>query len=310
MNDYQKEILIKLIEEQNLGVFYTNNTFSMITTLKVGGKINILFYPNSIESLIIIIDKCHKDKINYFIIGNGSNILASDDFYDGLVISLKQIPNKFIIEKINDKRYSVIVDGGCSTKKFSDFLIDHHLTGAEGLGFIPATVGGVVAMNASCYSFEASKFVKRVEVISDGKLVWLENKELEYSYRNSKILKDKLIATRVEFEFEKGIIDEILNKNRNFYEQRKITQPIDKKCAGSTFKNGNTYKAWKLIDNVGLKGFKIGGAIVSKKHANFLINDGNAKSIDFYNLIKYIKRTVKNELNIELETEWIFINFN
>lgn len=303
-----KEI-IEYISKNNLGNVFSNYSFKMITTLRVGGDIAVMFYPNSEDSLIEVVEYLNSNCIKYIIIGNGSNILASDDYYDGVVISLKQIPNQFILEKINDEEFSVIVNSGCSAKRFSDFLLSHSITGAEAIGSIPASIGGIVAMNATCYDYSSVNCVKRVKVLIGNKVYWLDKSELEFSYRSSKILKEKIILLRIEFIFKKGIYLEIKEKIDLINDKRKKTQPLNLKSAGSTFKNSQYYSAWKVIDELGLRGYRIGDAMVSNQHTNFLVNVGNASSKDFVELINYIKKTAKNKLNIDLETEWILINF-
>lgn len=309
MNEKNKIELMKYINQNNFGEVSDKYTFKQITTLKVGGKINLFYLPNTEDNLIEVLKYLKRNQIDYLIIGNGSNILASDQDYDGVVISLKKIANQFVIEKREENKYLITVNAGCSTKKFSDFLLDYSLTGAEEIGSIPATVGGIVAMNASCYDFLAEKYLNRVLVIIGDKLKWVKKEDLNFSYRSSKILKEKLILLKVEFIFEKGNYQDILKKVNDVNKKRKISQPVNMKSAGSAFKNGLNYKAWKVIEELGLRGYQIGDAMVSNNHTNFLINVGNAKSDDFYQLIKYIQKEAKSRLNIDLEQEWVMINF-
>ena len=308
MNDYEQQ-LIKYIKDKNLGELYTNYTFKMITTLKVGGSIALMYFPNSDDSLLIVLSYLRENKIKYIIIGNGSNILASDNFYDGVVISLKRIANQFIIEKLEDDKYLVGVNAGCSAKKFCELLSEHSLTGAEAIGSIPATIGGIVAMNASCYDFVSSKYLKRALVIIDNNIRWLDSSELDFTYRSSKILNENLILLKVEFIFKKGKHNEIINKMEYINQKRKKTQPMHLKSAGSTFKNSSLYNAWEVIEKLGLRGYRIGDAMVSLEHTNFLVNVSNASSNDFLKLINLIKKKALEQLNIDLKTEWILINF-
>ena len=309
MNSKTIKEVVEYISKNNLGNVFNDYSFKMITTLKVGGDIAVMFYPNSEDSLIDVIDYLNTNKIKYCIIGNGSNILASDNYYDGVVISLKQIPNQFVVEKISDEEISVIVNSGCSTKRFSDFLLEHSIAGAEAIGSIPASIGGIVAMNATCYDYNSSNCVRKVKVLMGNKAKWLDKDELELGYRSSKILTEKMILLKIEFIFKKGEYQKIKDKIKNINENRKNSQPIEMKSAGSTFKNLKSYSAWKVIDELGLRGYHIGDAMVSNKHTNFLVNNGNAKSDDFFKLISYIKKRAKEVLNIDLELEWILINF-
>lgn len=313
MEDMIRRDIYDFIKDNDYGDIYLNYSFKMITTLKVGGDIALLYLPNSEDSLIEVLKKLIKEKVMYFIIGNGSNVLASDNYYDGVIISLKKIPNQFVIETLDNNMVSVSINSGCSSKKFSEYLLMHSISGAEAIGSIPASIGGIVSMNASCYDYLSSKYVKRVDVlIVNNNCIerkWLDVSELDFSYRYSKIIQEKLILLKVEFIFKKGNYQEIKEKINLINKKKKESQPIYMKSAGSTFKNTLEYNAWEVIDKLGLRGFRIGDACVSQAHTNFLVNLGNAKANDFIRLIKYIKEKALSTLNINLEVEWILLNF-
>lgn len=305
--------LISYIIKNDYGLCLENQSFKEITTLKVGGTIAILYYPNSDDSLYEVIKYINTNNIKYYIIGNGSNILASDKYYDGVIISLKKIVNRFIIDKVDDCKYSVIINSGCTSKRLCDFLLEHSLSGMEAIKNIPATIGGLVAMNASCYDFVCADFVESVEVISVSsnkvERMWISKEKLNFSYRSSEILKKRLIVLNVKVILYKKSYDDIYMRILEMNKKKAAVQPLHYRSAGSTFKNGSDYKAWQVIDSLGLRGFRIKDAGVSNIHTNFLVNLGDAKAHDFILLIDYIKAKAKKQSNIDLQVEWILINF-
>lgn len=293
-----------------LGTFYTDSSFKAITTLKCGGKIALLYYPNSIRSFAMFMEYINKLCIRYFIIGNGSNILASDEYFDGIVISFKKMKERIYFNYINEK-VLVTCHSGISAPVLSKILCDKFITGGEALSTIPGSIGGLVTMNASCYDFKTQDYLNRCLIYTKEGIRWYKNYELDFSYRNSLIKENNsdYIILACEFIFEKGKVENIIKKINKYKENRKETQPITFASAGSVFKNKNGINAWKLIDECGLRGYTFNNVKVSEKHANFIVNLGDCKSIDVLKLINYIKNKVRNEKNIILEEEWIIFNF-
>ena len=296
---------IEYIKKNNLGEIKLNKTFKDITTLKIGGSIDLLFYPNTIENFIIfykyyLINK----KTPIMIIGNGSNVLASSDEYNGIVVSFKKIFYKYsLIKNI------VTVSSGVLINDLINFLKKHNLSGLEKLYYIPATIGGLLKMNGSAYGNAISDNLIYIKVIDEnGNIKIINKEELEFSYRKTNINYNYIIIESSYYLYskDKNLIDYELKK---IITDRKNKQPLNTNNAGSTFKNPQNNFAWKLIEDAGFKGYSINDAQVSNKHSNFLINKNNCSSYDMIDLINQIKTKIYQEYNVKLECEWNFINF-
>ncbi len=270
---------------------------SSLTTLGVGGNAKYLLLADSLYTVKTAIELAKECAVPYKIIGNGSNLLVSDSGYDGLIISAKDIKDIFLLQGGFVKAMS-----GASLNSLINFCVDKGLTGIESLSGIPATVGGIVAMNGSAFNTQISSYIKEVECISNGKLKKYYNHECKFQYRNSIFLQKKEFISSVIFQFEKG--DKRLSKSSvsNYLAIRNKIQPQGRSC-GSVFKNTKTYSAGYLIEKAGLKGIKIGGAKVSEKHANFIINFNKATATDVYLLINKIKQSVYQKYKIRLKEE-------
>lgn len=292
------------IKKNNLGECYYDKSFKDITTIKIGGKIKLLFYPSSNENMINFYRFYLKNKtVPLIIIGNGSNIFANSKTYDGIVVSLKKIKQDVIIEGTK-----VIVNSGMLITNFINKLKEKNIGGLEKLAYIPGTIGGMIKMNASAYNCNITDYLNYITCIDEkGELVIYNKKELNFNYRSSSI-KDCNIILNCCFELEYKEKNEINNVIDNIQKDRYLKQPLEYYNAGSTFKNASC-SAWKLIDKVGLRGYQINDAMISNKHCNFLINKGNCKSEDMLALINLIKRKVSEELGFTLECEWVYINF-
>lgn len=263
----------------------------------------MIFY-NYLQEIHFKLDKL-------LIIGNGSNILSSDREYTGIVVSFKKVSDRIrIISSKTLKCFEKIVEcySGVMCSKLSNYLKDNNLTGGEALSTIPGTIGGVVSMNASCYDYVTSDYVSEVLVLHNNNVKWIKKEELSFGYRTSIIQKYNMIILKVRFVFLCGKKELIENKIRFLKSERSKKQPIRERSAGSVFKNINNIKAWELIERCKLKGFSYKNAMVSNKHANFIINNGNSGD-DIYILMKIIKMIVKRVLDYDLETEWVLINF-
>lgn len=296
---------IEYIKNNNLGEVYLDKMFKDVTTIKIGGKIKLLYYPNSIESFLSFYRYYLEDKIcELIVIGNGSNVLASSKDYNGIVVSFKKCIYKFSL--CNN---IVSVNSGVMMMDLINSLKKSNLGGLESLSYIPATVGGMVKMNAGAYHFNCSD--RLIEVICAdgiGDIKVLKKDDIRFGYRTSSIPNDYIILECVfilEYK-DKEIIEDKIRVIRN---SRNMKQPINEYNAGSTFKNTLPTPSWKLIESVGLRGYKLNDAIVSEKHCNFLINKGDCNSDDMIELIKIIKQKVNDRFKTKLECEWIFINF-
>lgn len=300
MQDAIKEIIAR-----HLGKVLINEKISNYTTYKVGGKVRAICFPKDENDLIEILKLLKEKNIKFFILGNGSNVLFSDNIYDGIIIKLENF------NKINIHDNIIEVGAGYPLIRLSRDAMRNSLGGLEFASGIPGTVGGAVFMNAGAYGEDMSKIVESVKVInSDLEIVTLSNKEMNYSYRTS-ILQDHLdyvciSATLKLYPADKDELERIMNERR---ETRMNTQPLNYPSAGSVFRNPPGMYAGKLIEDMGLKGYSIGKAMVSPKHANFIVNMGNAKASDIKRIIDYIKSKAMIKYNVRLRVEQRLINW-
>ena len=282
-----------------------NESMSKHTTYKVGGEVKYFVTPASIEELIELLKKLKEDNTKYIIIGNGSNTIFSNNYYDGVVINLSNI-NKV---EFNDKK--VYVEAGYQLIKLAIDAANRSLSGLEFAAGIPGNVGGSIYMNAGAYKSDMSSVIDEVTFLDENlNIKTLKNEELEFSYRESIFQKHNYVIISCVMSLTSGDKDEIIEIINDRKERRMSTQPLEYPSAGSVFRNpSDTVFAGKLIEDLGLKGYSIGGAKVSEKHANFIINTGNATGEDIKSLIDYIKKLVMEKYNIELQVEQRFMNF-
>ncbi len=275
-------------------------------TFKVGGNADVFFPPANMDELKSGLKYLKDNNINYFVIGNGSNLLFSDEGYRGVIISLKNFKN---VEKYSDTL--VKVDSGCTLAGLCKFALQESLTGLEFASGIPGTVGGGIYMNAGAYGGELKDVLFSCRFIDEtGEIVTLTNKELLLGYRTSIFKEKNWVIIDAIFELKKGCYDDIKNKMSELIEMRNSKQPVDKPSAGSTFKRPTGYFAGKLIMDSNLRGYKIGGAMVSDKHCGFIINNGEATAKDIVDLMNYVTSVVKEKYNVELEAEVKLIGFH
>lgn len=268
------------------------------TSFKVGGKADIFLKVNSKELLEKIIKENDKWNIPVTIIGNGSNLLVSDDGIRGLVI-------KYIANKIEINECEATVDAGVINSVLAFELLKNELSGFEFASGIPGTIGGAIFMNAGAYGREMKDIVEEVTYIDllTKKIYTIDCENCKFSYRKSVFESMHTIILSAKLKFEKGNKEEIQNTMNEYKQKRINTQPLDKPNAGSTFKRGEGFITAQLIDQAGLKGYTIGGAQVSTKHAGFIVNTGNAKAEDIINLIKFVQEKVYEKFNVKIETE-------
>ena len=271
------------------------------TSFKIGGTADYFFKATTLEELQNIIKFAKIKELPITIIGNGSNLLVTDKGIRGLVIKIDI--NKLKIEK-KDKFAVVEVGAGNKLMALATKMKDEELSGLEGLSGIPGSVGGAIVMNAGAYGKEMKDVVLSTTCMDkNGKLYTFSNEEQEFSYRNSIFQKKDYIIIETKLKLEYGKKDEIQKKMEEYFKSRKEKQPIEYPSAGSSFKRQEGIITAKLIDDVGLKGYKIGGAQVSEKHAGFIVNYNNATATDVINLINYIKEKVYSKYGIKIEEE-------
>ena len=269
------------------------------TTYKVGGECIAIVYPTNVENLIKLLKYLKENKIKYKVIGNGSNLIFSDERYDGVIINLKEFDKLEINDTI------VKVGAGYSLVKLSIKTAKLGLAGLEFASGIPGTVGGAVFMNAGAYKSDMGYIVSEVSVLTaDLEVKTLYNKDLDFHYRTSFLQKNPdyicLEAKLVLRSSNSNILMDIISERK---QRRLMTQPLEYPSAGSVFRNPENDFAGRLIEELGYKGKNIGGAYVSEKHANFIINKDHATASDIIKLITEIKEKVKEKYDIDLIVE-------
>ena len=297
MNKYDKFVGLfgKFYDENDIKI---DEKLSSYVNFKVGGPADILLIPKSKEQVIKSVEVCKENKIPFYLIGNGSNILVRDGGFRGVVISLKEV-NTIIVD--GDK---IEAECGAMLKAVSDKAMENSLTGFEFACGIPGTIGGAVFMNAGAYDGEISHVIESADVINeDGKVVTLTKDELDFGYRSSLVMKKGYVVLSATFALKKGTVKTIKELIDDLTNKRESKQPLEYPSAGSTFKRPTGYFAGKLIQDAGLKGYSIGGAAVSEKHSGFVINKGNATAKDITDLIKYIQDEVKRQFGVDLHPE-------
>jgi len=291
--------VIELIKTKKWGKIVENVDLSKHTTYRVGGLARVMWYPDTTTRLAKIIQLLNEKKITYQVLGKGSNVIFSDQKYDGMIIKLDSF-NQMVI-----KGNKVEVGAGYSLVKLSYQMAKHGFSGLEFASGIPGSVGGAIYMNAGAYKMDMGYIVSRVKVLTkEGKVITLANLEMDFHYRSSILMKKKdYIVISAVLRLKKGNKKEIEELMKDRKERRIATQPLEFPSAGSVFRNPINDHAGRLIEEAGLKGIKIGGAEISEKHANFIVNTGNATSNDIKNLIELVHKEIKNKYGIDLILE-------
>ncbi len=299
-----KEV-VELLKENNVGRILENVPLSHYTSYRVGGVARFLVYPKTTDQLILLLKLCRENKVRHMVLGNGSNTLFSDKPYEGVIIKLDEM-NEVVFDK-----NKVTVGSGYSLQKLSYLAAKRSLSGLEFASGIPGTIGGAVYMNAGAYKSDMGYIVSKVKVLTDDyKVISMVNRECHFHYRSSFFQKHKdyiiLEATLNLVPGDKSTIEAIMKERLS---RRMESQPLEFPSAGSVFRNPEGMFAGKMIEDLGLKGLTKGGAQVSNKHANFIINIGKAKSQDIMDLIIFIRDTVLENYGVKLQVEQEFVNW-
>lgn len=270
------------------------------TTFGIGGSCIALIEPREVEDIIEAIKICRENNIKFFVIGNGSNLLVSDEGYNGVIIKLKK---EFSTIKVEGEY--VIAKSGAKLSEVFDVILENSLAGFEFASGIPGTIGGAIYMNAGAYGGEMKDIVETVEVLDMDtfEVKELKNEELEFSYRNSIIQNKNYIVLAIKLKLQKGNKEEIKTIYEDLREKRNSKQPLNFGSAGSTFKRPEGHFASKLIEDSGLKGYHINDAWVSEKHSGFVVNKGNASCKEILELIDHVKNIVFEKFGVKLEME-------
>ena len=278
-----------------------NEPMKKHTSFKIGGVADKFLIVDSEEELKQALEYAKEEKIKINIIGNGSNLLVKDTGIRGLVIKINI--QKLKIEKKED-HVEIEVGSGNKMMSLAIKLKNEEIAGLEELCGIPGSIGGAVFMNAGAYGKEMKDIIISTKCMDEnGNIFELSNEEQSFSYRSSIFNKKKYIILETKIKLQHGKKEDINKKMNEYQKTRKAKQPIEFPSAGSSFKRQEGIITAKLIDELGLKGFKIGGAKVSEKHAGFIINDGNATAKDVLDLIEYIKKKVYEKYKIHIEEE-------
>ena len=277
-----------------------NEPLANHTTMKIGGPATVFVEPNSILNVLKTIKIATEMNIPFRVIGRGSNLLVSDKGFDGVIVKLGKG-----MDQIEINGTEIHVGSGHSIVTLAVKAGKSGLTGLEFAAGIPGSIGGAVYMNAGAHGSDISKILKKVHVLFlDGETKWLSVEEMQYSYRTSVLQEVKPgIVLECVLQLAKGepeVISTIIQANKNY---RKETQPYNFPCAGSIFRNPLPQYAGKLVEELGLKGFSIGGAKVSELHGNFIVNANQATAQDVLDLIAYIQKKAKENYGVELHTE-------
>ncbi|MBQ3574832.1 MAG: UDP-N-acetylmuramate dehydrogenase [Clostridia bacterium] len=277
---------------------FENEPMSKHTTFRVGGPADLMFYPESRDEIIAALEAAKEENVPVHVIGNGSNLLVRDGGIRGLVIVLGDEFARVCVD--GDRIYA---EAGVRLSRIAMVAQENGLTGLEFAGGIPGTLGGGCMMNAGAYGGQLSDVLVSCQVLLDGELKSYSVDEMEMGYRTTMPLKKGGVVFSAEFRLKRGDPAAIAERMRDLAQRRRDKQPLNMPSAGSTFKRPEGHFAGALIEGCGLKGYSVGGAQVSEKHAGFVVNTGNATAKDILGLIEYIQKTVFAEKGVTLEPE-------
>lgn len=294
-------IISKIVKEENI---LRDELLSKHTTFKIGGCADFFVKPASENEVAMLIKELSANDIDFYIMGNGSNILASDEGYRGVIVYIGE--NLSDIELLDES--TIKAGAGAMLAKVARVALDNSLAGMEFASGIPGSVGGAVVMNAGAYGGEIKDIIVKAKVCDkSGKIFEIENDELDLSYRHSIISEEGYVVLGAIFTLKRGNKEEILELMNDLNSKRREKQPLEYPSAGSTFKRPEGYFAGKLIMDAGLRGYKVGGAMVSEKHCGFVVNAGDATANDVKKLMDDVSEKVFEQFGVELEPEVKFL---
>lgn len=292
--------------DEKLGKLAEFEPLAKHTTLRVGGPARVFVWPSDKKALVQVVKLVRELGLKFKVLGKGSNILISDDVFEGVVIQTDKA-----LGNINIEDTLVTAGAGVTDVKLARQVAKLGLSGLEFLSGVPGTIGGAVYMNAGAYLRETSDILVRAQIINEkSELVWLEKEELGFSYRTSIFQqKPEWIVVEAVFALKHGNRDEILATIKKRKEKRVISQPLELPSAGSTFRNPEGHSAWELIADTGLRGYTVGGAKISDKHANFVVNVDDATAQDVADVIAHVKKTIGEKKGLEIREEVELFNW-
>ena len=269
------------------------------TTFRIGGVADYFVTPETVEEIQTIMKLCKEWDIVYYILGNGSNLLVGDDGYRGVIIQLYKNMNEMHITDT-----SIVAKAGVLLSQVANFAMENALAGLAFAAGIPGTIGGAIVMNAGAYGGEMKDVVSEVLLLTKaGEIQKLSGEEMQFGYRTSLAAKEDCIVLQVTFSLERADKETIYAHMKELKEKRITKQPLNYPSAGSTFKRPEGHFAGKLIEEAGLRGFQVGGAMVSEKHCGFVINSDNATAKDVDELMKQVIEKVYEQAGVVLEPE-------
>jgi len=299
------EHIRRLVKEGFSGEIMEGVPLRDYTSLRIGGPCDIMVSPKDPYSLKLLLEFLKRNSIDYFVLGGGTNIVVSDEGFRGVVITLRHWQRIEPVQSEVDE-VTIFVLSGTSVGMLLSYARDRGLSGLEGLVGIPGTVGGAVVGNAGAFGYEFLDVVDRITIISETAMDVIKKDDISYGYRQTSI-NSPVIA--VHLKLRKADPEDIKTKMKEFLAEKKRTQPLDMLSAGCVFKNPQQAPAGKLIDEAGLKGYRIGDIQVSEKHANFFVNLGKGTAEQFVRLMETVIERVHQRFSITLEPEVKLLGF-
>ena len=291
---------------KNIGLLLENEPLSKHTTFRVGGPARCLVIPNSKQSLVETMKLINKYELPFKVIGRGSNLLPSDRLFEGIIVKCDKG-----LDHVEIDGTQVTVGAGVSTILLANKVAKCELAGLEFISGVPGSVGGAIYMNAGAYNREIQDVLVKALILDEaGELKWLTVEEMGFSYRQSILQTHRnWIVVEAVLQLEKGSYEEIMELMKARKVRRIESQPTNLPSAGSTFRNPLPHYSWQLIEKSGLRGVRIGGAEVSQKHCNFIVNVGGATATEIYELIQHVQAVVFEKHGIQLHPEVEMFNW-
>jgi len=291
------------LKAADVGELHFNEPMSLYTTWKIGGPADVMVIPKTKAALVDTVRILHSHRIPWMIVGKGSNMLVTDKGIRGAAILLGEA-----FESVRFEQNQVFAGAAAGIIKLSVLAGKEGLTGLEFAGGIPGTVGGAVYMNAGAHGSDMSRILKQAEIVLEhGELATFTRDDMQFAYRHSILHRQRGIVTEAVFELAYGDRKEIAAAMATYKDRRLKTQPLQLPCAGSTFRNPEDGYAARLIEEAGMKGFRVGGAEVSTQHANFIINTGHATARDVLSLMETVQSAVREKCGVELVPEVLVV---
>lgn len=301
-----QDFIQKLKEHIKNGVILEREPMGRHTTFQVGGPADIFVEPANREELRFAVQEARRDQVPFFVTGNGSNLLVSDDGYRGMILHIGKRMSGIAV-----KDTVIEAEAGSSLARIAKEALEQGLAGMEFAAGIPGSLGGAVVMNAGAYGGEMKDILTDVDVLTeDGEFLTVTAGDMDLSYRHSCVPEKHYIVLRAKMRLSMGEKDAIKERMNELALARRQKQPLEYPSAGSTFKRPEGYFAGKLVQDAGLKGYTVGGAQVSEKHSGFVVNRGGAEAAEIRFLIWQVQRKVKEQFGVTLEPEVRFIGFD